>query len=58
MEADNPDQLRVGLYPTDPNEFFRMAHEVILIAHDNIYQEREIHLAGILQPEDTSDILW
>lgn len=42
MEADNPDRLTVGLYPTDPDEFFRMAHEVILlIAHDNISQERE-----------------
>jgi len=42
MEADNPDQLRVGLYPTDPDEFFRMAHEVILmIAQNNISQERE-----------------
>jgi diguanylate cyclase (GGDEF)-like protein len=42
MEADNPDQLSAGLYPADPDEFFRMAHEVILlIAHDNIAQERE-----------------
>lgn len=42
LEADNPDQLMVGLYPTDPDEFFRMAHEIILmIAHDNISQERE-----------------
>ena len=31
MEADNADQLIVGLYPTDPDEFFRMAHEVILL---------------------------
>jgi diguanylate cyclase (GGDEF)-like protein/PAS domain S-box-containing protein len=42
LEADNPDQLRAGLYPTDPDEFFRMAHEVILmIAHNNISRERE-----------------
>jgi diguanylate cyclase (GGDEF)-like protein len=42
LEADNPDQLGTGLYPTDPDEFFRMAHEVILmIAQNNISQERE-----------------
>jgi diguanylate cyclase (GGDEF)-like protein len=42
LEADNPDQLRAGLYPTDPDEFFRMAHEVILmVAQGNISQERE-----------------
>jgi diguanylate cyclase (GGDEF)-like protein/PAS domain S-box-containing protein len=42
MEADNPDQLKTGLYPADPDDFFRMAHEVILmIARGNISQERE-----------------
>jgi diguanylate cyclase (GGDEF)-like protein/PAS domain S-box-containing protein len=42
LEADNPDQLKTGLYPTDPGEFFRMAHEVILmIAGGNISEERE-----------------
>jgi diguanylate cyclase (GGDEF)-like protein len=42
LEADNPDQLKAGLYPTDPDEFFRMAHEVILmIARGDISQERE-----------------
>lgn len=42
LEADNPDQLKAGLYPTDPGEFFRMAREVILmIARGNISEERE-----------------
>ncbi|MGE5255249.1 MAG: diguanylate cyclase [Hyphomicrobiales bacterium] len=42
MEADNPDQLKLGLYPTDQGEFFRMAREVIMmIAYGNISQERE-----------------
>ena len=42
LEADNPDQLESGIYPTDPDEFFRMAHEVILmIASGNISHERE-----------------
>ena len=50
LEADNPDQLESGLYPTDPDDFFRMAHEVILmIARGNISHERErdyIHPKG------------
>jgi diguanylate cyclase (GGDEF)-like protein len=42
LEAENPDQLMAGFHPTDPDEFFRMAHEVILmVARGNISQERE-----------------
>lgn len=42
MEADSPEQVGVGLYPTDPEEFFRMAHEVILmIARGDLSHERE-----------------
>ena len=42
LEADHPDQLKDGLYPTDPDEFFRMAQEVILmIARGDISRERE-----------------
>jgi diguanylate cyclase (GGDEF)-like protein/PAS domain S-box-containing protein len=42
LEADDPDQLSTGLYPTDSDEFFRMAQEVVLmIAHNTVSQERE-----------------
>jgi diguanylate cyclase (GGDEF)-like protein/PAS domain S-box-containing protein len=42
LEADSPEQVSAGLYPTDPDEFSRMAHEaVLMIAHNKISQERE-----------------
>jgi diguanylate cyclase (GGDEF)-like protein len=42
MEADHPDQLKTDLYPKDPGEFMRMAHEVLLmIVANDISHERE-----------------
>ena len=42
LEADNADQLNAGLYPTDPDEFYRMAQEVILmISRGDVSRERE-----------------
>ncbi len=42
LEADHPDQLKTDLYPKDPDDFFRMAHDVILvIACGDISHERE-----------------
>lgn len=42
LEADSPEQLASGIYPTDPGEFSRMALEVIrMIASGNISQEKE-----------------
>jgi diguanylate cyclase (GGDEF)-like protein len=42
LEAETPGQVETGLLPTDPDEFFRMASEVILmVARGDISQERE-----------------
>jgi diguanylate cyclase (GGDEF)-like protein/PAS domain S-box-containing protein len=42
LEADSMEQVKAGIYPTDPNEFFRMAHEAILmIDSGNISEESE-----------------
>ena len=42
LEADNPEQVKAGIYPKDQGEFFRMAHEaVLMIDSGNISEEKE-----------------